>query len=70
MNVYLADDELFMVALAEDEPDHNRRYWFFDNLTQALEYIRWWNDLDSEPETPLDPGPELAEILTLCHRLL
>lgn len=52
-----------MVALCEEEPDHIRRYWFFDSLAQAEDYINWWNDLDSDPPGPLDLDHELEELL-------
>lgn len=41
---YVADNQLFMVSLLDDDTDYIRRVWFFDTLEEAEDYVQWWND--------------------------
>ena len=65
MRAYLADEDLCMVAVFEDDPDHFHRNWFFDCIEEAKEYISWFNDIADLPPLTEEEEQELLDSITI-----
>lgn len=69
MRAYLADEDLYMVAVFQDDPDHFHRNWFFDNIEEAQDYVSWFNDIADLPPLTQEEEQEFLESVGLDFQL-
>lgn len=62
MKAYIADSDLHMVCLLDDDTDYIRRVWFFDSFQEAQEYVEWWNETDSLPALSEEEEKEFNQL--------
>jgi hypothetical protein len=62
MKAYIADSDLHMVCLLDDDTDYIRRVWYFDSLKEAQEYVEWWNETDSLPDLSEQEEKEFLQL--------